>query len=368
MRVPYVDLAAHNAKLKPELMAAVERVLDHGWFILGPEVERFEAALGERLKLPVVIGVNSGTDALLMALRAAGVQCGDEVITVSHSFVATATAIRLIGATPVFVDVDDDTMLMDPEKLEAARTERTKAVLPVHLNGHPADLTRIHAFCETHGLALVEDAAQAIGAEHAGRSVGATGIAAWSLHPLKVLSAAGDGGFLTLPERDRETELRQWRNLGLKERGVAAHLSGNTRLDALHAAMLTVKLAHLDAFIATRRAHAAAYREELAGLVRLPPEEKPGEKGVYSAFCIRHPKRDALVEALHDAGVDAKIHYPTAIHQQAPFADLPAELPVTERVVDEIVSLPITPEMSEEQRAHVIASVKAATDRLGPAA
>lgn len=367
MQVPYVDLIAHNAKFKPELMAAVERVLDHGWFILGPEVERFEQGLSERLKLPSVIGVNSGTDALLLALRAAGVRRGDEVLTVSHSFVATATAIRLVGATPVFVDVDDDTMLLDPTLLEAARTERTTAVLPVHLNGHPADLTAIKAFCDAHGLALVEDAAQAIGAEHDGRSVGSDAIAAWSLHPLKVLSAAGDGGFLTLPESSREAEIRQWRNLGLKQRGEAEHVSGNTRLDALHAAMLCVKLAHLDAFIASRRANAAAYREELAGLVRLPPAEKPGEKGVYSAFCIRHPKRDALVAGLHAAGVDAKVHYPVAIHQQAPFADLPAELPVTEKVVDEIISLPVTPELSEAQRAHVIASVKAVTATLGPA-
>ncbi|MCB9677381.1 MAG: DegT/DnrJ/EryC1/StrS family aminotransferase [Alphaproteobacteria bacterium] len=352
--------------MKAELLAAVERVIDHGWYILGPEVDAFESRLATRLGLPTVIGVNSGTDALLIALRAAGVGAGDEVITVSHSFVATATAVRLLGATPVFVDVDDDTMCMDPTKLAAAVTPRTKAVLPVHLNGHPADVTAIGAFCRDHGLQLVEDAAQAIGAEHAGRSVCATGIGAWSLHPLKVLSALGDGGFVTLPDRSRDEELRQWRNLGLAGRGVAAHISGNSRLDALQAAMLCVKLDHLDAFIDARRAHAAAYREALAGAVRLPPVEKPGEKGVYSAFVVRHPRRDALVEGLAARGVDAKSHYPVAIHQMAPFADLAhGGLPVTERVVDEIVSLPVTPELDASGRARVIEAVLDVTRAIG---
>lgn len=360
MRVPYVDLPAQNGALREELLEAVGRVIDHGGCILGPEVDRFEQELAAKLGVPNVVGVNSGTDALLLALRAAGVQCGDEVITVSHSFVATGTAIRLIGATPVFVDVDERTMLLDPELLEAARTERTRAVMPVHLNGHPADLTRISAFCDQHGLALVEDCAQAIGATHAGLSVGQLGIGAWSLHPLKVLSAVGDAGFIT---GGPDAMLREWRNLGLVGRGIAGHLAGNTRLDTVQAAMLLVKLRHLDRWIEARRAHAAAYRQAFEGRLVLPPVEQPGERCVYSAFVVRHPRRDAFVAALHARGIDAKVHYPTAIHQMQPFANVPhGPLPVTERVVDTIVSLPVTPELSEQGRALVIEAVLACVD------
>lgn len=354
MKVPYVDLPKQNGALKAELLEAVARVIDHGGYILGAEVADFEAALARRLGVDDVCGVSNGTDALLLALRAAGVQCGDEVITVSHSFVATASAIRMVGATPVFVDVDDRTMLMDPKLLEPALTERTKAVMPVHLNGHPADITAIGAFCEQHGLALVEDCAQAIGATHDGVSVGSVGIGAWSMHPLKVLSALGDAGFVT----NGPQVLREWRNLGLVGRGVAGHISGNTRLDAIHAAMLSVKLKRLDSYIDARRAHAAAYRDALADVVVLPPEEKPGERCVYSAFVVRHPRRDELMEALHARGIDAKSHYPTAIHQMAPFKETPPpHLPVTERVVSEIISLPVTPELTAEGRELVIQAV-----------
>lgn len=354
MKVPYVDLPAQNGAIRDELLEAVARVIDHGGYILGDEVERFETALVDWLGVDDVVGVSNGTDALVLALRAAGVQCGDEVITVSHSFVATATAIRLVGAVPVFVDVDPDTMLMDPNELEPALTERTRAVMPVHLNGHPADITSIHRFCVEHELALVEDCAQAIGATHAGQSVGSLGIGAWSMHPLKVLSALGDAGFVT----NGPDVLRSWRNLGLVGRGVAGHIAGNTRLDAMHAAMLGVKLRYLDGWIAARRAHAAAYREALGDVVVLPPAEKPGERCVYSAFVVRHPRRDALVEGLHARGIDAKIHYPVAIHQQAPFKEeRPPHLPVTERVVSEIVSLPVTPELSVEGREQVIEAV-----------
>jgi dTDP-4-amino-4,6-dideoxygalactose transaminase len=369
-KIPYVDLGAQNGALKEQLLEAVARVIDHGWYILGPEVEAFENRLKERLGLEAVIGVNSGTDALLLAMRAAGVHCGHEVITVSHSFVATGSGPRILGVTPVFVDVDDETMNLDPDCIEAAITPQTRAVMPVHLNGFPADLTRIKAICDRHGLVLLEDAAQAIGAEHAGRSVGSTGYGGWSLHPLKVLSALGDGGFVTLPDDapdDLEAQVLEWRNLGLVGRGVAGHIAGNTRLDALQAAMLCVKLDHLDAFIDARRAHAAAYREALRGLVRLPPAEKPGEKGVYSAFVIRHPKRDALLHGLHALGIDAKMHYPVAIHQQAPFADLPHRpLPVTERVVSEIISLPVTPELTVSGRDRVIDAVRTVVAEIGP--
>jgi len=352
--VPYVDLPSQHRGLRAGLVAALERVIDHGQLILGPEVALLEERLRERLGVPQVVTVANGTDALVLALRLRGVGPGDEVITVSHSFVATAAAIRLVGATPVFVDVDEETMLLDPGLLEDALSFRTRAVLPVHLNGFVCDLPAIARFCERHGLALVEDCAQAIGARAGGRSVGSTGIGAFSLHPLKVLSALGDGGFLTVSSPDDAARLRRLRNIGLRDRDHCEEVSGNSRLDTLQAAFLLVKLEHLDAWTAARRAHAAAYRRALAGAVRLPPESEGVEPAI-SAFVVRHPRRDSLVARLRERGVDAKVHYPLAIHQQAAFADLPLRpLPVTERVVGEILSLPATPELTEEGRERVI--------------
>lgn len=362
-RVPYVDLAAQHAELREELLQAVGRVVDHGGYILGPEVGELECALAGRLGVSEVVGVNSGTDALVLALRDAGVGAGDEVITVSHTFFATASAIRMRGATPVLVDVEDETMLMDPDAVQAAITPRTRAVVPVHLGGFAADLTRLSALCAEHDLALVEDAAQSLGATHAGRSVGSWGRGAFSLHPLKVLSAVGDAGFVALPERSER--VRRWRNLGLGGRGVCAEVSGNSRLDTLHAAVLLVKLRRLDAWIAARRAHAAAYREALAGLVRLPPAEGD-DVAVYSTFVIRHPARDALLDALQRRGIDAKVHYPTPVHRQPAFEDCPrGPLDVTERVVREIISLPVVPEIGLDGREAVIAGVQDAVQEVG---
>lgn len=364
-RIPYVDLARLHRPLREELLEATARVLDHGQFVLGPEVAELEARLAERLGVAAVVGVSTGTDALVLALRLAGVGQGDEVITVSHSFVATASAIRLLGARPVFVDVDEETMLMDPAGLEAARSPRTRAVLPVHLNGFACDLEPISAFCRRHGLPLIEDCAQAFGVLHAGRPVGSTQIGCFSLHPLKTLSACGDAGFVSVTT-EREAELlRQWRNLGLRDRDHCRWVSGNTRLDGLQAALASVKLRHFDRWVEARRAHAAAYRAALAGRVRLPPAEKEGDLAIYSAFPIRHRHRDALREALDRRGVDARAHYPLAIHQQEAFADLPAQpLPVTERVVEEILSLPVGPELTEAGRKRVIEAVHEALDEV----
>ena len=354
MNIPYVDLPAQHRDLRAGLVAALERVLDHGQLILGPEVALLEERLRERLGVGHVVTVANGTDALVLALRLRGVRPGDEVITVSHSFVATAAAIRLVGATPVFVDVDEETMLLDPSLLEEALSPRTRAVLPVHLNGFVCDLPAIARFCERHGLALIEDCAQALGARANGRSVGSTGTGAFSLHPLKVLSALGDGGFLTVASSDDAARLRRLRNLGLRDRDHCEEVSGNSRLDTLQAAFLLVKLVCFDAWSAARQTHATAYRRALAGAVRLPPETEGVEPAI-SAFVVRHPRRDALLSRLRERGVDAKAHYPIAIHQQAAFGDLPARpLPVTERVVGEILSLPATPELTEEGRERVI--------------
>jgi dTDP-4-amino-4,6-dideoxygalactose transaminase len=352
----YVDLVAQHRPLKKEILAAVGRVLDHGMFILGPEVEELERRVAEFLGVGHVVGVGSGTDALILALRLRGVGPGDEVLTVSHSFVATANAIALVGARPVFVDIDEPTMLLDPGALAAALTPRTRAVLPVHLNGFPCEMEKIASFCDQHGLHLIEDCAQAFGTRVRGRAVGSFGLGAFSLHPLKTFSACGDGGFITAADEEDAVALRRLRNLGLEDRDHCAAVNGNSRLDALQAAILLVKLPYVGDWMAARRRHAEAYRVALGGRVGLPPEEGDNEVN-YSCFAIRHPKRDELQTALRDRGIDAKAHYPVAIHRQKAFADREhAPLPVTEKVVSQILSLPVTPELSEEGREWVIAA------------
>jgi len=360
MRVPYVDLAAQHRALQDEILASVRRVLDHGQFILGPEVAALESELATRVGADHVVGVNSGTDALVLALRLAGVDRGDEVLTVSHSFVATATAIRLVGARPVFVDVDEATMLMDPGLLAEAVTPRTAAVMPVHLNGSICAMDDILAFAEGRRLPVIEDAAQALGASRDGRSAGTWGIGAFSLHPLKVLGACGDAGFITVGDAERADRLRKMRNIGLRDRDHCEIVAGNTRLDALQAAVLRVKLRHLDEWLLARRGHVDAYRSALAGRVILPPETSG------SSFVIRHPERDALLAGLVDRGVDAKIHYPLAIHQQEAFLDVShGPLPVTERVVSTMISLPVSPELTEEGRDRVIYVLDEALAEVG---
>lgn len=366
MPVPYVDLAALHAPIRDRLLAAVARVLDHGQFILGPEVGELEGRLAELLGIRHVVGVNSGTDAILLALRLRGVGSGDEVLTVSHSFMATAAAIRLAGATPVFVDILDDTMLMDPEALERAVTPRCRAVIPVHLNGAPCDLTAIEEICRMRGLDLIEDCAQAFGAQHRGKPVGTMGIGCFSLHPLKTLSACGDGGFIAIDDDQEAARLRESRNLGLMNRDHCREVSVNSRLDSIQAAILLTKLEVVDEWIASRRRHAAAYLEAFADLdIRLPPPDGT-DRSVATAFVVRHPRRDELRKRLHARGIESKIHYPLAIHQQEAFAgERPSSLPVTERVVGEILSLPCGPQLSVAERDHVISGLRDVLEELG---
>ena len=364
MDIPYVDLAAQHAALEEEILEAVRRVLRHGQFILGDEVNRLEQILAERLGVEHVIGVSSGTAALVLTLRLHDIGPGDEVITVSHSFVATASAVRLVGATPVFVDIDDETMVLDPGHLNAAVSPKTKAVLPVHLNGFPCAIEEIAEFCDAHELILIEDCAQAIGATYGEQSVGTRGVGCFSLHPLKILSACGDAGFITTDDEKLADRLRTLRNLGLCDRNHVDTVSGNMRLDAMHAAILQVKIQHLDTFLKRRRAHAAAYRRELPSGLRLPPTS-PDAGDVHSAYVIRHAERDAFVQAMRARGIDVKIHYPIAIHQQEPFADVRhTGLDVTERVVNEICSLPVSSELSVEQRNRVIEAAREVEQEL----
>jgi len=355
MRVPYVDLGAQTQPLRDRLLEAVALVLEHGQYILGPEVEELEERLCERLGVAHAITVNSGTDAIALALKVADIGPGDDVLTVSHSFFATASAIELAGARPVFVDLDARTMLMDPDDLEAALTPKTRAVLPVHLNGFPCEIDRIGAFCDQHGLRLIEDCAQAFGTRFHGRSVGSSGLGCFSLHPLKVFPAGGDGGFITTNDSEIAQRLRRMRNIGLRDRDHCVEVAGNSRLDTMQAAMLLVKLDFVDDWITQRRAHAEAYSQLLADLVTLPPDEDTDHSTNWSSFVIRHPDRDRILAALADAGVEAKIHYPIPIHRQEAFAHLlPGRpLPVTDEVVSTMLSLPVTPQMTDAQRSYV---------------
>lgn len=357
MRVPYVDLPAQHAPLEEELLAAVRGVLRHGGFILGPEVAELEERLAAWLGVPRVVTVANGTDALTLAMRVRCVGHGDEVLVPSHSFLASAHAVRLVGAEPVFVDIEPARMLMDPARLEEALTPRTRAVMPVHLGGHPCDMDAVCAFCREHGLELIEDCAQAVGTRWRGRSVGDFGLGCFSLHPLKTLSAPGDAGFLTVHDDEEVERLRLTRNFGLLDRDHTAFVSGHSRLDTVHAAMLLVKLRRLDGWIDARRAHAAAYTEALAGayrLIEVPDVAEP----TWSTYVVRHPERDRILEAVRRQGFDVKVHYPVPIHRQAPYADGgPWDLPETERGVREMMSLPVTPELSHEDRDALIAAL-----------
>lgn len=352
-----VDLARQHEPWLDEILEAVRAVLEHGHFILGPEVAALEEQLATFLGVAHVVGVSSGTAALRLALRAHRIGAGDEVLTVSHSYFATATAICLEGATPVFVDVDDATMLLDPSALEAQRTPRTRAVLPVHLNGEPCDMAPIEAFCRRHDLLLIEDCAQAIGASYRGRRVGSFGTGCFSLHPIKALGACGDGGFIATSDDALAAELRQLRTLGHVDRDHVKWISGNDRLDTLQAAIVLVKMRHLDELLGRRRAIAARYREALPPeLIAMP--RRDDREGVYAQFVIRSAARDALVEGLQARGVDTKIHYPIPIHRQEAFREVPhGPLPVTDRVTKEIVSLPISFELSDDEVEAVIAAV-----------
>ncbi len=363
-RVGYVDLRAEHAPLRDRLVAALDAVLEHGQFVLGPEVGQLERRLAERIGVPHVVTCGNGTDALVLALRLRGIGSGDEVIVPSHSFIATANAVRLVGARVRFADVRDDTMTIDVESVRSLIGPHTRAVIPVHLNGYPCPVDVLAALCADHGIALVEDCAQAFGARRGGRSVGSAELGCFSVHPLKGLSALGDGGFVAARTDEDGARLRELRNHGLVDRDHCARVGYNSRLDTLQAAFLLVKLDHFDGWLAARRAHALAYRQTLAGKVRLPPEDDSDSISTYSAFAVRHSRRDALVAALRDRDVDAKIHYPLAAHQQAAYADDAASLPVTERVVAQVLSLPITPELSAVDRDRVVAAVSDAVEEI----
>ncbi|MBK8025440.1 MAG: DegT/DnrJ/EryC1/StrS family aminotransferase [Chloroflexi bacterium] len=343
--IPFNDLRAAHADLEPALEAAARRVLTSGWFILGAEVSAFEAEFAAWHGIAHAVGVANGTDAIELALRAGGIGPGDEVITVAHTAVPTVCAVERAGATPVLVDIEADTYTIDPAAVEAAITPRTRAILPVHLYGYPADMPALLRIAEAHGLLLIEDCAQAHGARLNGQRVGTFGhLAAFSFYPTKNLGAIGDGGMVITNDMAYAERLKRLRNYGQVSRYEHAERGINSRLDEMQAALLRVKLPLLDQHNAARRALAAVYDTGLADLPVVRPVVRPGAEHVYHLYVVRSPERDALMERLKARGVQTLIHYAVPVHRQPAYHDLgyaEGSLPVTERVTREIVSLPL---------------------------
>jgi dTDP-4-amino-4,6-dideoxygalactose transaminase len=357
-----VDIARQHAAIKDELLAAVGKVLDHGNFVLGPEVEEFERRFAELCGTQFSVGVNSGTDALVLALRSLSIGPGDEVITAVNSFVASASCIALVGARPVLVDVRADYNL-DPRAVEAAITPRTKAILPVHLTGRPADMDSICSLARRRGLFVIEDAAQAVAAKLHGRPVGSFGdIGCFSLHPLKTLKACGDGGVVVTQSAAVAEKIRLLRNLGLETRENARFWSSNSRLDTIQAAMLLVKLNYLETWTERRRANARFYQKHLAGITEVQaPQDPPEMRCVYHTFVIQADRRDELKQHLASRGIGAQIHYPRPIHLQDAARRLgyrEGDFPVAESQARRILSLPVYPELTETDLMRIVSAIR----------
>ena len=347
-----VDFKTQYKKLKKEIDAAVSRVLESGIFILDRETHAFETEFASYCNALHGIGVNSGTDALLLALLACGVQHGDEVITVSHTAVATVAAIELAGARPVLVDIDLGRYTMAPGCFEAAITPQTKAVIPVHLYGCPADLAPILELARKNHIFVIEDCAQAHGATWDGKRVGSLGdIAAFSFYPTKNLGAYGDGGAVVTNDDLLAEQVTLLRQYGWKERYISSLKGQNSRLDELQAAILRVKLAHLNAWNAQRHKLACIYDELLKDCDLILPSRPADTTHVYHQYVVRCSERDRLKAFLAERGIYASIHYPVPVHLQPAYADLgygQGSLPVTEMAAGQVLSLPLYPEMSEE--------------------
>jgi len=368
IRQPFVDLAAQYAEVREELTPEVADVLVTGIFIGGERVRRFESEFARFCGTAHCVGVASGTDALRIALLAVGVGAGDEVLTAPNSFIATAEAISQCGARPVFVDVRADTLLLDVERLEAARTPRTRAVVPVHHvqeQRQMAEMEAISAWCARHGLALVEDAAQAHGARLGVRGPGSFGAAAaFSFYPAKNLGAAGDAGAIVTDRADVAHRARLLRDHGQAERYVHEIAGFNSRLDALQAAILSVKLRHLAHWTERRRALAALYRErfEKAPGLQLVAEPREPDAHVYHLLVVRLARRDELREALAAGGIETGIHYPVPIHLQGAYHHLgygQGSFPVAEEAAREVLSLPLYPQLSDDALHRVADTVEA---------
>jgi dTDP-4-amino-4,6-dideoxygalactose transaminase len=351
--IPFVDLVQQYQALRAGLLPALDEVMQRGDYILGHEVVLFEKAFAEYCGVQHCVGVASGTDALHLALRALGLGPGDEVLTAANTFIATAFAISYAGAVPVFVDVRPEDYNLDPNLLEDALTARTKAIIPVHLYGQPAAMDAILQFAQRHNLIVVEDACQAHGARYHEQRVGSFGHAAcFSFYPGKNLGAYGDGGAVLTNDTALAERIQRLRQYGQSQKYIHAELGYNSRLDTLQAAILLTKLRHLDRWNEQRRAAANLYREFLANDACALPEEQPYARHVYHLFVIQHERREALRAALQERGMQSGIHYPVPLHLQTPYRDartVPPGVPVTTRLAQRILSLPMFPEISRLQ-------------------
>ena len=364
--IPQTDPKAAYLEQQAEIDAAIQRQLASGWYILGKEVEGFEAEFAALLGTAHGIGCANGTDALALALKGLGIGPGDKVATVSHTAVATVVAVELAGAVPVLIDIDPATYTMDPAALEAAFAVHPdiRAVIPVHLYGQPADLPAILALARRHGAKLIEDCAQAHGATLDGRTLGTCGdVACFSLYPTKNLGALGDGGVIATDDAKLATDLKALRQYGWYQHYISDLAGMNSRLDELQAAILRVKLTALGRWNARRRAIAAAYDAGLAGSGVALPQVRPGAEHVYHQYAVRSADRDGLKARLRERGVASNIHYPVPVHLQAAYRDRltigPAGLRETEIAAGEVLSLPMYPQLSDEAVAQVISAVRA---------
>ncbi len=361
--IPFLDLDGAHRELAPELEEAARRVLASGRYVLGPEVESFERAFADHVGTRHCVGVGSGLDALHLALLAMDVGPGDEVLVPSNTYIATWLAVSRAGARPVPVEPDPSSGNIDPARLEAARTPRTRAVLPVHLHGRPADMAAVTAFAERHGLLVLEDAAQAHGARLGGRAAGALGTAgAWSFYPTKNLGAVGDAGAVTTDDGRLAERLRSLRNYGSRNKYVHDERGLNSRLDEMQAALLRVKLTRLDEWNARRAVIAERYLDGLADAPLRLPVVPPGTRHAWHVFAVHSPHRDALAAHLAERGVGTLMHYPTPPHLSGAYRDMglgPGDLPVAERLARETLSLPMGPHLAAADVERVIDAVAA---------
>jgi dTDP-4-amino-4,6-dideoxygalactose transaminase len=368
--IPFLDLNAQYLGIKDEITAAIGRVLDSGQFVLGEEVAAFEREFAAYCGTRYGVAVNSGTSALHLALLAAGVGPGDEVITVPFTFVASVAAIQYAGARPVLVDIDPVSLTMAPDQIERVITPRTKAIMPVHLHGGPADMGPIIEIARRHQLIVIEDAAQAHGAEYGFRRVGSLGdLACFSFYPSKNLGACGEAGLVTTDRPEYQRTLRMLRDWGSARKHRHELKGFNYRMDAIQGAILRVKLRHLESWNEARRTHAARYDRLLQDTGITTPRALPDTRHVYHVYAVRHRKRDALKAALAARSIETGIHYPIPVHLQKACADLGytrGAFPHSERVADQVLSLPMFPELSDAQIDQTVAALRLAIETCAP--
>ncbi|MBD3169000.1 MAG: aminotransferase class V-fold PLP-dependent enzyme [candidate division Zixibacteria bacterium] len=362
MAIPLLDLTRQNGPIRDEINEAISRVLDHNKFILGPEVAELEKKVSEYSECKHGIGVASGTDSLLISLRSAGVEPGDEVITTSFTFFATAGVITRVGAIPVFVDILPDTFNLDPDLIESAITGKTKVIMPVHLYGQCADMDRINEIAKKHNLAVVEDAAQAIGAKYKGKKAGSMGdLGCFSFFPSKNLGACGDAGMIVTNDDSHEEMCRKLRVHGSKPKYYHSVVGYNSRLDTLQAAILGVKFNYLEGWHEGRREKARKYNELFTSEKVKKPFESEDCYHIYHQYTIRVPERDALAQHLKEKGIGHAIYYPLPLHSQECYRELgykEGDLPETESAAREVISIPIFPEMTDEEQKEVVSTIE----------